>query len=226
MYELIIDLWKIYLHFLRELVFLNKDSTFIFAHVVLDNRFTSGVDSDLLAFATSMHLSELKGALVNVDGKVLIHFLIEHTFTVELPILKLPKVPEPAIILNKDTVLLTGQKRTTACRGIELIVFPWSGIKVTVVEEALTDGSVPHIILKLPYVFIKIILRVGIGSIRITYAVFDELTDSVLLTFRFFLLLFFARVNLLLILWQLPDLSIEKVTVLIFNDVENIQLRV
>ena len=47
-----------------------------------------------------------------------------------------------------------------------------------------------------------------------------------LLTLRFFLLLFFHRVNLLLILWQLSDLSIEEVTVLILYDVEDIQLRV
>ena len=62
-----------------------------------------------------MPLSKLKGALVNVDGEVLVHFLIYHTFSVKLTILKLAKVTESAIILDKDTVLLTGLKRSTAC---------------------------------------------------------------------------------------------------------------
>ena len=86
----------------------------------------------------------------------------------KLTILKLAEVAESAIILDKDTVLLTGLKRSTACRGIKLVILPRPGIKVTVMEEALTDGSMPHIILKFTYVFIKFILRVGIRPIRIT----------------------------------------------------------
>lgn len=115
-----------------------------------------------------MHLSKLKGALVNIDGKVFIHFLIQDTFSVKLPVLKLAKVSKPTIILYKDTVLLAGLKRATACRGIKLIILPRSGIKVTIVEETLTDGPVPQIILKFAYVFIEFILRVQIRPIRIT----------------------------------------------------------
>ena len=170
-----------------------------------------------------MLLSKPKGALVNVDSKVLIHLLVENALPVKLSILKLAKVSEPAIVSNQDTVLLAGLKWAAACRGIEQIILPRSGIKVTIMEETLSDGPVPHIILKFTDVFIQVIVGAKIRTFLITRAILDKLADSMLLTFRFFLLLFFARVNLLLTLGQLPHLSVEKVSVLIFDDVENVQ---
>ena len=228
-HELVVHLGEVDLHFLRQLALLNRNPAFVFAHVVLHDGLAPRIDPDLLALPAAVHLSKPEGALVNVYGKVLlVHFLVQHALPVELSVLKLAEVPQPPVVLDQDPVLLAGLKRTAACGGIELIILPRPRVEVAVVEEALADGPVPHVILKFPDVLVQFILRVLAGrAVRTAQAIFDELADPVLLALGLLPLLLFERgVDLLLTLRQLPHLAVEEVAVLVLDDVEDVELRV